>query len=291
MDVRRTVDEVLTAHELYPELRTVYVEGGSDKAFIDWYVWASRIDNLAVLPIDTIDVDDALVQKHGLTAGSNRSRVLALAAELAERQPDGEVGLLCIADRDFEDYRPCGVCDTYMAFTDYNALELYAFNDGCMRKFVAIGLGGLRIGTDTLLTSLAQILGEVYAIRLANERLGWCMEWLSFAPRYVVVEPPSITLRRDQFIRAYLLKNNRWESRKEFAECLQAASADLLKDPGRRMRGHDLADLLSHVIRKASCPSKYTDSPTLERALMAAIERCQLDEMPLFERLVGLASD
>jgi len=38
MDLRRTVDEVFTAHEFYPELRTVYVEGGSDKAFIDWYV-------------------------------------------------------------------------------------------------------------------------------------------------------------------------------------------------------------------------------------------------------------
>ena len=234
-------------------------------------------------------LDDSLVQKHGLTAGSNRSRVLALAAEIAERQPDGEVGLLCIADRDFEDYRPCGVSDTYVAFTDCNALELYAFNDGCMRKFVSIGLGGLRIGTDALLSQVTQILGEVYAIRLANERLGWCMEWLPFVPRYVVVEPPSISFKREQFIRAYLQKNSRWEAREEFAQCVQTASADLLKDPGRRMRGHDLPELLSHVTRKASCPSKYTDWTTLERALMATVERCELDGMPLFERLVGLA--
>lgn len=289
MDIRRTLDEVCTVHEFEPDLRTVFVEGASDKAFIDWYVWASSIENLAVLSIETVEIDDSLVLKHGLCTGSNRSRVLALAGEIAERCPDGRMGVLCLVDRDFEDYRPCALPGTYVAFTDCNSIELYAFNASCIRKFVTISLGGLRIGVEALVPLMTAVLTEIYAIRLANERLSWGMQWIPFAPTYVSVVPPEVTFRKDAFIRAYLQKNNRWAERDTFTAEVEAATLVLSRDPSRRIRGHDLAELLAHVIRKTSCPRRYSDSTTLERALLSSVERCDLERMPLFQRLAGMS--
>lgn len=288
MDIRRTLNEVCTAHKFEPDLRTVFVEGASDKAFIDWYVWASSIENLAVLSIETVEIDDDLVLKHGLSAGSNRSRVLALAGEIAERCPDGRMGVLCLVDRDFEDYRPCALPGTYVAFTDCNSIELYAFNVSCLRKFMTIGLGGLRIGVEALVPLMTNVLTDIYAIRLANELLGWGMQWIPFVPTYVDVVPPEIIFRKDAFIRAYLQKNDRWAERDAFTAKVAAATAGLSGDPSRRIRGHDLAELLAHIIRKMSCPHRYS-ATMLERALLSSVERCDLEKMPLFQRLAGMS--
>jgi hypothetical protein len=291
MDVARTLDEVCAAHEYEPKLKTVFVEGPSDKAFIDWYLWTREPNYVAVLPIDTVDIPDEMLLKHGLPRGSNRSRVLALASELAERCPDGTVGMLCLADRDFEDYRPSGTPETYAAFTDCNSLELYAFNSESIRKFGMVALGGLRVGADELMPLMSEVLRQVYAIRLANELLGWGMQWIPFASsKYVWIEGSTITFKRQAFVKAYLLKNVRWSDREVFGAELDDVSMRLSSDSGRTIRGHDVAELLLYVIKKTSCTSKFGDSNTLERALLASVERRALEKAPLFQRIGAMAA-
>jgi len=290
MNVRRTLDEVCTIHEFEPDMRTVFVEGAADEAFVDWFLWAGGLKSVAVRSIDTVNVPDEVLSKHGLPTGSDRSRVLALANELAERSPQGDLHVLCLVDRDFEDYRASVVRETYAAFTDCNSLELYAFTPSNMRKFVAIALGGLRVPSTELLPLLVGVLEQVYVLRLANELLDWRMQWIPFVPRYVTVQGACITFRRDAFIRAYLQKNDRWADRQVYLEKLQHSEGLLSKDATRRIRGHDLARLLAHVMRQMSCARKYADPTTLERSLLAAVERSALEGQPLFRRIVAVAT-
>lgn len=290
MDVRRTLDEVCTIYEFEPGLKDLFVEGDTDKDFIEWYVWAAGLGSVAVYTIETVDIQDEVLLKHGLPTGSNRSRVLALAGELAARHPEGDLRVLCLADRDFEDYQPSGIDDAYVVFTDCNSLELYGFTPANLRKFTTVALGGLRVPSQILMALLLDVLQQLFALRLANQLLGWGMEWIPFAPKYIDVQGAQVMLRRDAFIRAYLQKGNRWHDRLEFMSTLDDVATTLSAEDTRRIRGHDFCELLMCVMRKMSCSRRYTDRATLEGALMAAIEHRDLEELPFFRRISSIAA-
>ena len=287
MDIKRTLSEVLTLYELEPDLKDLFVEGSTDKSFIEWYLRAGGITSVTVYSIGVVDIPDDVLLEHGLPTGSNRSRVLALACELSAQHPMG-LRVLCLADRDFEDYRPSEIDKRYVLFTDGNALDLYAFTPSNMLKFTAVALGGLRAPAQTLMALLTDVLQQVFAVRLANELLGWGMEWVPFA-RYVEIEGATVSLRRDALIRAYLQKNGRWPSRQEFADKVDEVFGLLSTEATRKMRGHDLGELLLRVIRGMSCKRRYFDVETLEGSLMAAVDRRDLEKLPFFQRISEIA--
>jgi len=287
MDEKRTLEEVCAIYGMEPKLKDIFVEGGTDKSFIEWYLRASGIDSISVYPINLIDVPDQLLEKHGLVPGSHRSRVLAVACELAERYPQG-LSVLCLADRDFEDYKPSVRGNPYLLFTDCNSLDLYAFTLSTIHKFTTIAIGGLPVCAGTLMDMLIATLSRVYVLRLANELLGWGMRWIPFT-RYVVVRRDSITFNESAFIRAYLQKNNRWAERDIFENKVQEVESLLGKDKRRMIRGHDFGELFLLVIRKMRSDRKYGNLETIEGSLMASVERSDLESAPFFRRIQALA--
>ena len=288
MHAKRTIKEVCAIHEMEPTLKDLFVEGSTDESFIKWYIGNSGAGSVSVYPIDLIDVPDEIVLKHGLTAGSNRSRVLAVACELAEQRPQG-LSVLCLADRDFEDYCPSVRDNAYILFTDCNSLDLYAFTLHTMRKFAAVALGGLPMPAETLMDMLIATLRQIYTLRLANELLGWGMRWISFT-RYISFQQGALTFRKEELIRTYLQNNTRWADRGIFENKVQEAERLLDQDPRRTIRGHDFGDLFLWLIRKLRSDRKYGNRETLEGSLMASVERCDLENAPFFRRLQTLAT-
>ena len=56
MDLKRTLDELNTLYELEPGICDVYVEGTTDKCFVDWYLRRKGHESVTVYPIDVIEV-------------------------------------------------------------------------------------------------------------------------------------------------------------------------------------------------------------------------------------------
>jgi hypothetical protein len=288
MDQKRTLDELCAIYALEPGVRDIFVEGRSDQLFVEWYLRTNGVTIVSVYSIDLIDVPDDVLAVHNVSAGSNRSRIVALACELSKRCPDG-LKVLCLADRDFEDYRPSASTSTYLLFTDCNSMDLYPFTAATMDKFCAVALGGFPLGCDELVRSLTAILERLFAYRLANELLGWSMGWIPFG-RYVEIRKGTITFKADGFLRAYLQKNRRWRERKIFDTEVNRVVARLSQDTRRRVRGHDFSELLLHMIRHLRTERKYGNTETLEGALRASLECADLREEPCFQRILDMGA-
>jgi hypothetical protein len=282
----RTLDEVIALYDLEPTLTDIYVEGESDRCFISWFLGETSKPNVRVYTIDTVDIPESIVVKHKLLTHSMRSKVLALAAELGSQLKSNR-NVLCIADRDYEDYLSANVSSPMLEFTDGNSLECYAFTDANFRKFSLVVLGEEELTLLGLSTTIGKILRRVYLTRLANEVLGWGMKGIPFT-RYVELSGGAISFHEDRFVRAYLQKNKRWADRAKFTETKQSLSSSLSGDIRRATRGHDIADLLLHILHKISPERKFGNPQTLEGALLGTIESKYLEKTTLFKRIMAL---
>lgn len=285
IDVRRTTSELAAMYSLEPGLKDVYVEGTVDTELMRWFFASHGKDDINVYAIDVIDIPDALLQTHGLKSGSNRSRVLALAAELAASVPHN-TKVACIADRDVEEYLPSGVTSPFLSLTDYNSLDLYTFTVPTLQKFMSLVLAGFALSPSALIGECAPVLEEVYLMRLANQALSWGMEWVDFT-KYVSVRG-GVAFAKENFVKAYLLKSRKWSRRLEFEEKVAELRAQLNPDIRRRIRGHDLVQLLHCVVRKLKPKRRFGDACTLQGAITGCLEAALLARENLFCRLLAM---
>ena len=63
----------------------------------------------------------------------------------------------------------------------------------------------------------------------------------------------------------------------------------LLPDLIRRIRGHDLADLILLIVRKLRRERQFGNAETLEACFMTAIEASDLEVQSLFRKIVALS--
>ena len=243
MDINKKLDELIVLYRLEPSLKDIYVEGINDENLIEWVLSAHNIKDIRVYSIDGVEVNDDILKRHGLNKGSKRSKVLALSAELAQSIPVA-CKIVCIADRDQEDYLPSDLGNCFLEFTDYNSIELYLLKSSTIRKFISLVLGGFPISEDRLVAQAIPILEDLYVLRLANQALGWNMEWIPFTNRKYVKITEEFYFNRENFQKAYLLKNRKWSRRAIFEAKVEELRSMLKDDLRFRLRGHDLMDLL-----------------------------------------------
>ncbi len=284
--IRRLIDEIASIHLLEPSLCDLFVEGTNDRYLLNWYISRLGKSHLAAVCIQLIDVPNSIVEKHGLCPGSDRSRVIALAYELHDRGLASS-SVLCLIDLDFEPYIPLIRRVPLLLFTDYNSFETYLQSPIVLDKFLQVVLCGFCWTAQELLDKAIPILIRLFAIRLANEQLGWRMEWLS-VKRYIYIQQVAITFEEDSFITAYLGKNSKLRQREEFITALKATASSLNDSPMLSTRGHDFTYMLHLVIRELKHGNFFPDETRLERALYGCAEFSQLSKHPLFIRIFGL---
>jgi len=288
-DDKRTLDGLIAQYELEPALADVYVEGQRDKAILEWFLGRHSIDQVSVYAIDLIDIPETVVANLGLNTGSNRSKVAALSVELHSHFAD-QIRVLCVIDRDFEDYIPMvSTASSSLCLTDGNSMETYAFNEGSLSKFTSVVLGGFPLSPRALMDCLRRVLRILYAIRLTNEKLGWGMEWLPIK-KYISISGFEIEFHKDAFVLAYLQKNGRVARRGLFERKLQTYLTELPDDCTRTSRGHDLSEVMLPLINRLRKDRKFPNAAALEGALLGTLESHDLESYPLFQRILRMVA-
>lgn len=284
MNERRTVEEVVSLYSLEPSLKDIYVEGPSDKELLCWFLEYHGIHNINIYDIDIVDVPESLVYSYGLNNGSSRSRLIALSETLAQSiKSDSKI--LCIVDRDNEDYLPTGIDNRFLEMTDYNSIELYLFKESTLKKMVSLILCGFALSVSEITHQIVAILENIFLIRLANQTLKWNMKWLDFA-KYVETGP-TLKFKSDEFVKAYLLKNKKWSSKLDFTRKIEDLRPSLHQDFRRRIRGHDFISLLFHIVKKLKPKRIFGNEPTFQGALTGCIEASELSNEKLFRHLLA----
>jgi hypothetical protein len=240
---RQEIQELLTKYELHPELIDVYVEGDFDKDLIDGFLDATNLRVMvSVHAIDGIEVPDHLVAGLGLTAGSNKHRLIALASALAQL-PAAVRGVSCVIDADLD--RVCESLATQerLRYTDYTCMEMYGLNTDVVRRFVTFVCNLSDKHANDFMALAAAILPVQFAARAA----------VALLDLGASVPDASAGFRRkrdytsfdtdiyfEQFIQAGRLAGRRDETRVLFDDIRGRLAEDLR----HKAHGHDFIALL-----------------------------------------------
>src|SRR5260221_13461009 len=105
----------------------------------------------------------------------------------------------------------------------------------------------LLAGSRNTLLDVIDIVQSLFAMRIANDALGWGLQSTPIHKQISVLSG-RVRFAYDEFVSRYLNKNVRWRMREEFEEAVLAARRGFQPNPRAQMNGHDLRDVLEVVV-------------------------------------------
>jgi len=287
---RYNISELAAQYAHHPDLRDIYVEGRQDKVFFEWFLSEMGISHgTVVYESKAVEVGAEVLAKHGISNGSERTRLIALSQELSSLLENGHEHLMFVVDADFDYILGSFVSCELLFYTDGASLESYFVSPCAIRKFFQLALRGFSLDAEAVILQVLPVLTQIFLIRAANERLGWHMSWLPFAGSCSADATGSLSFTRADFIRNYLGKNGRAASLQEFVTTYDELETRLGHDARQFMRGHDFAELLSIVIRRHLHHDQrnFRDANVIEAVLFTSLEARAIQVEPLFQNMAN----
>jgi len=256
---RRTITDLIARYELEPDIKDVFVEGAFDKDIISC-CYPDRV----AYGIDSVDISVGLLQKHKLTEG-NKQRVIALARELASMH--NSCACRFLIDRDLDHWFGSLESTPRLIWTEYCSIELYFFSDELLRDLLITTAKSKITNWQSFTQSFANILRDLYTLRLTDRELGWSINWLPIH-KYLKLAEGDIKLSLTQYINQLLIQNSKSPSLKQFNVIREAWLQKLNGDYRYFIRGHDFIELLAWSISKFNGINEFASSKAIERLLV-----------------------
>jgi len=284
-DAQKQIGELLTLYAL-ENVKDIYVEGALDKDVYEWFLRSNGRNDVSVYSIEVVEIPVERLEQYNLPYPSNRSKIIALSCELAGAK-NIESTVLCIADRDYEDFLPTATPNSFLTFTDFNSLESYVLDFEIMSKFISIGLGRLPVDANILIPQLFKVLKSLFFMRLANEKLSWNMQWIKIN-KYLKVSRDSTIFEESKFIVALLQKNNRAANQDEFRNEIEKLISTAPSEEKLLLRGHDFMEVFHVVAKKLRTKRNYGDVQFFGGAFTACLGIASLRNYSLFKTLMEI---
>ena len=284
---RLPLPELLTEYSLHVDRKDLYVEGQEDFAVLHWFLGSDMDNGIGLYSIDAIEISAEQLIECGLN-DSQKARLVFLARELDRALPKDENPALCIVDADFDYVLDQVEENRFLAYTDGTSLDMYAFNESTVERVVRLGLRDTNTDPHNVISSLGDVLTEVFFTRATNESMGLGLEWLPFEKKCKVEPNGTILFDREQFVREYLGKNNAMRKLSDFKR-RKVELTDRSEFPVRRMiRGHDFGELLTKYLRstiKTKLARNVAKGEAVVRMLFVGLDLNSLENEPLFRRI------
>ena len=287
----RTINELIAIYELEPNIHDIFVEGRRDLLFFRGIFRKIGVKEVIVREIsDSIElpneIEDVAAHLDLNLFNNNRSKVICFAIFL-ESKLTSYHGVRCIAEKDFDfllgknDYE----CEILL-FTDYTCIEMYFFNKVTLIDYFENFLRKIGLPIDLIIQQFVNILTDLFLIRLVNKVLDLNMEWINFK-KYWTCNNYQINFRKEEYITAYLSKNNNLSIKSQIFENLKDLKEKLTDDPRYQMHGHDFIDLLRYFNHRClGKPQKFCDLDIIEGAIFNSFDILNNIEEGLFKSLL-----
>lgn len=240
---RRRVEEIMLRYKLHPKLRDIYVEGFFDKEIIQSWLCHQGMTTTGVYSIDTIELPMEVLSKYDLTEGQ-KQRVITLAKEIAAS--GHACSVLCVVDLDFDKFLGSAHSAVNLVATDFACLESYFWVDDILKAaFLAAVPAPKR--NALLLIDIENILRGLYALRLADQKLGLSLNWVDIKT-YVTMVEGRVGMDLGLYGERVLLASGKSRERVSFFAQVQSFTNALPRDSRHCLQGHDLLKLLSIVV-------------------------------------------
>ncbi|MBO1067620.1 MULTISPECIES: DUF4435 domain-containing protein [Nostocales] len=325
-EIRRTLDELVARYELEPDLRDIYVEGKTDKLFLEWFLRNRGIEDIAVYEIETVDISaDKLfepqlkdnkwflinrsiediavyeIETVDISAerlfelqlkDNNRSRVITLALYLQDKFPETTPHVICIADKDFDWLFDITYQCDLLFFTDYSCLEMYLFNETVLNKVLLLSLRISELTAIDILNQLSKVLEDLFLIRAAKESLNINIAMLdnNFGKCcYWNKAKTEFQFDIEKYIDKYLDKCAMRLEKSIFVAKIEELriKAKELEDTRYKIHGHDFTELLYLYIKDfLRRELKSYNAEILAGTLLGSIDAEELSKETMFQSLL-----
>lgn len=218
--MRRAPGAIVAAHKMVPTRRELYVEGPTDKHFLDWLVGNRKTTDVRVVEIDLVDLP-------GIASGGKKERLL----HFTEQVENLGIQIKGFADADtdhiFERAVPSNVI-----LTDNRDLEGYMLREDCIEKLIKLALLDDKLRATDILEKTLSIGRQIGLLRLMSEIDGLELAFQATRVKnYINVEKNIVCLKFENYLRA--LMQNADISLKYLSEILE--------------RHKEVADMYSHL--------------------------------------------
>ena len=324
-EIRRTLDELVARYELEPDLRDIYVEGKTDKLFLEWFLRNRGIEDIAVYEIETVDISaDKLfepqlkdnkwflinrsiediavyeIETVDISAerlfeiqlkDNNRSRVITLALYLQDKFPETTPHVICIADKDFDWLFDITYQCDLLFFTDYSCLEMYLFNETVLNKVLLLSLRISELTAINILNQLSKVLEDLFLIRAAKESLNINIAMLDNFGKCCNWNKAKTEFQFDieTYIDKYLNKCSMRSEKSIFVAKIEELriKAKELEDIRYKIHGHDFTELLYLYIKDfLRRELKSYNDEILAGTLLVSVDAEELCKETMFQSLL-----
>jgi hypothetical protein len=210
---RRTVQELLAIHKLESTIREIIVEGTTDKDLIERFLEESTSTRFAVYEISLIEIGAEQILSRNLP-DNNRGRVITLAYELESARSNLK-SVALVADSDFDLVLGVKHRCNLLLMTDYTCMEMYAFNERVLGKYLEFRVRGFPKTARRLLKEIGEVLRRLFAIKLAHFLLKLNLKKVDWT-KSCSISKKGFNFKQEDYISRYLNKNRRARDKKRF---------------------------------------------------------------------------
>lgn len=261
---RWSIPELITRYELEPSLKDVFVEGTYDYEILSNCYRTSSQKDRVVYDINSVEVPNELLSKHGLTSG-NKQRVIALARELAAISD--ECFYRCIVDPDLDHWFDKLETTPRLVWMDFCSIELYFFSEEVITNLLISTAKSKIDDINGYIESLVEVLSTLYALRLADRQMNTSLSWLTI-DRCLIRDKNKINFDVEEYLNRILLDNKKISLKDDFYTNFMVWKKKLTGDPKNYMRGHDFVSALAWTIDKFRGLREFANESTIERVFV-----------------------
>lgn len=298
---KRTVAELITLHELEPEMQEILTEGRVDAALISWFL-RRQGNNAAVYSVsDRLDITASEIRKRNQTTGSNKGKVIAAALSISDTSELAAQSITSVYDIDDDILagRPLYEDVANLLHTDFRSIELYGFAVNPLDKLLRVILrADDDVKAEAVLAEITEPLVSVAFARLALSKIVPPVAMVPSIERRFQIKAGTVIVN----IRALISDsiNSIAGGAKALgvsldtliADCKLGESAAASMDVRYIIRGHDFTRICCYYL-KTRFPflfredrASYKIPEAFESSLLNSIELSDLLAMPLFQKLL-----
>lgn len=290
-DEKRKFEEVMALAELEPELRNIYVEGVTDKIFINDYLENQQVENIKTYFIDQIDFSLIYTQMNPTQVQqfeeNNKERVIYLANELEKRFGKALSHTICVIDVDMDYVLNNVRTGSYIVYTDYNSMELYLWSFNAISRFLVIGHHVTKpVNISSFLNSLQAVCRQVFFIRcILFQHGGSIIE----NDKEFSFDKQTFTCKLDinKYWEKVIQKNGLSLESQKLRKIFDDSYNNSTLDPKKEMRGHDFVHYL-YLCIKSYKKSLRMSEEEFANLLWGFADYSELSQKSLFQKVIAL---
>lgn len=275
--------------KLEPGLKSIYVEGLSDYYVINNFLEYYKKEGVGVYLIDDIDFSEKYErltkEQISFYQKNNKERVILLSLSLAAEIQDSSIPILCLVDRDWDFVKGNVRKGKFLAYTDFNSMELYLLNIETVDRFLKQGHRITKAKTKELIESLSKVCRQSFHIHcLTNDEF----EAMVGNDKDFMFDKSSYTcsLNFDSFWKKTMMKCNLTAKSDE----LKVIFSDRMAvecDVRLEIRGHDLIHYLYLCVKKLKS-ALHMDENEFANVFWQYLNMETIARESLFQRVMAL---